>query len=317
MPSKATANARMKLDRGPSDPGQIAQEGAQAWAVGHPGAGPASPWSAASLRSPNCGPKSATSPRPLGKLLIFFYAGFTYLMAGSLREQVCKYMCPLRPLPKRHVRRGYPDRHLRSGTRRTRGTRKKGTDLGPPASASASIAESASRSAPTGIDIRKGLQYECIGCAARGRLRSDHGQDELSPGLIRYSTENAMRDHLDGRDIVAHILRPASCLHGHPALIVGIAGWFPAHRLPVKVDAIRDRATLAREADDGRHRECLHPAVHEYRRAAWRYRIAVTGLDGSDRWRGRSRGPGGQRAGRADHRPGAGVREEGRQPDPF
>jgi polyferredoxin len=25
---------------------------------------------------------------------IFFYGGFTYLFAGFMREQVCKYMCP-------------------------------------------------------------------------------------------------------------------------------------------------------------------------------------------------------------------------------
>ena len=39
---------------------------------------------------------------------IFFYAGFLYMQAGFLREQVCKYMS-LRPLPGRHVRPRYAD----------------------------------------------------------------------------------------------------------------------------------------------------------------------------------------------------------------
>jgi polyferredoxin len=31
---------------------------------------------------------------PWESFWIFFYAGFTYLLAGFMREQVCKYMCP-------------------------------------------------------------------------------------------------------------------------------------------------------------------------------------------------------------------------------
>ena len=46
---------------------------------------------------------------------------------------------------------------------------------------------------PTGIDIRQGLQYECIGCAAciDG---CDQVMDKMGypRGLIRYSTENAL-----------------------------------------------------------------------------------------------------------------------------
>lgn len=30
----------------------------------------------------------------MGGVLDLFYAGFTYLFAGVMREQVCKYMCP-------------------------------------------------------------------------------------------------------------------------------------------------------------------------------------------------------------------------------
>ena len=55
-----------------------------------------------------------------------------------------------------------------------------------------------------GIDIRQGLQYECIGCAAcvdgcnqvMDRMGYPHG-------LIRYTTENALRRGLDAKAIVA------------------------------------------------------------------------------------------------------------------
>ena len=44
--------------------------------------------------------------------------------------------------------------------------RKKAADPSLSAKAIASIAASASQVCPTGIDIRNGMQYECIGCAA-------------------------------------------------------------------------------------------------------------------------------------------------------
>jgi polyferredoxin len=43
---------------------------------------------------------------------------------------------------------------------------------------------------PTGIDIRDGLQYDCIGCGLCGCLQSV--MDKMSiRGLIRLSTQNA------------------------------------------------------------------------------------------------------------------------------
>ena len=51
---------------------------------------------------------------------------------------------------------------------------------------------------PTGIDIRNGLQYECIGCAACvDACNSVMAKIDLPPGLIRYSTEHAMAEGLE------------------------------------------------------------------------------------------------------------------------
>ena len=100
---------------------------------------------------------------------------------------------------------------------------------------------------PTGIDIRDGLQYECIGCAAciDG---CDQVMDKMGypQGLIRYSTENALqraagtaadpRAHRCGRG-PSSTRRSCSPYHGRdrPALCM---------RVPLKVDVIRDRARL-------------------------------------------------------------------------
>ena len=62
---------------------------------------------------------------------------------------------------------------------------------------------------PTGIDIRDGLQAECIGCAACIDA-CDQVMDKLDypRGLIRYSTENAMKKALGDSTILRRAFRP-------------------------------------------------------------------------------------------------------------
>jgi cytochrome c oxidase accessory protein FixG len=107
---------------------------------------------------------------------------------------------------------------------------------------------------PTGIDIRDGLQYECIGCAACIDA-CDHVMEKagMPKGLIRYSTERALDEHYAARGIWGHLLRPRVMIYtgilvaATLALVVAVS-----LRVPLKVDVIRDRGALAREAEDGR-----------------------------------------------------------------
>jgi polyferredoxin len=54
----------------------------------------------------------ALSLGPWETFWVFFYGFATYGNAGYLREQVCKYMCPVRALPERDVRQGHAGHHL-------------------------------------------------------------------------------------------------------------------------------------------------------------------------------------------------------------
>ncbi len=213
---------------------------------------------------------------------IFFYAGFTFLMAGFLREQVCKYMCPYARFqsvmfdPDTLIVTYDPERG------EPRGTRKKGADF-----KAAGLGECVDcgvcvQVCPTGIDIRKGLQYECIGCAA-----CVDGCDQIMDkvgyprGLIRYSTENALLRHLSRQEILGHIVRPRILLYTVIlTVIVGATAWFMAHRIPLKVDVIRDRATLAREAEDGRIENVYTLQFMNTEEQPRRYRVSVSGLEG-------------------------------------
>jgi len=100
---------------------------------------------------------------------------------------------------------------------------------------------------PTGIDIRNGLQYECIGCAAciDG---CDQVMDKVGRprGLIRYSTTHA----LEG--VPTRVLRPRVLIYTFILAAITAAAAFSLYvRVPLKMDVIRDRAAIAREVEGG------------------------------------------------------------------
>ena len=99
---------------------------------------------------------------------------------------------------------------------------------------------------PTGIDIRNGLQYECIACGACIDA-CDQVMDKIGypQGLIRYTTQNAV----DGKQV--KVLRPRILIYG--ALLGAIfIGWIYGvlNRTPLIVDVLRDRNALYRVAAD-------------------------------------------------------------------
>ncbi len=210
----------------------------------------------------------------------FFYAGFFYMQAGFLREQVCKYMCPYARFqgvmfdPDTLVITYDPERG------EPRGPRKKGADpagLGDCVDCGLCVAV-----CPTGIDIRNGIQYECIGCGACIDA-CDPVMDKvgLPRGLIRYTTENALAKHFSPKDVVGHILRPRIILYTVILVAITVATiWSLATRVPLKVDVIRDRSLLAREADDGRIENVYNLKIMNTTEEPKRYSLAVEGMDG-------------------------------------
>ena len=184
---------------------------------------------------------------------IGFYGFATYGNAGWMREQVCKYMCPYARFQSAMFDSDTLVITYDAARGEPRGSRAKKADaraLGIGDCVDCSICVQV---CPTGIDIRNGLQYECIGCAA-----CIDGCDQVMDrmgyprGLIRYSTENALKNGWDLRRIAARVLRPRVAIY--TAILGGIvvaAGTALFMRVPLKVDVIRDRNTLAREVEGG------------------------------------------------------------------
>lgn len=211
---------------------------------------------------------------------IFFYAGFFYMQAGFLREQVCKYMCPYARFqgvmfdPDTLVITYDPERG------EPRGARRKGTDvavLGDCVDCNLCVVV-----CPTGIDIRKGQQYECIGCGACIDACDPVMEKVGKPrGLIRYTTENALAKHFTAKDVVSHILRPRIVLYTTILVAITVASiWSLASRVPLKVDIMRDPSVLSREADDGRIENVYNLKIMNTTEEAKRYALSVDGMEG-------------------------------------
>jgi len=174
---------------------------------------------------------------------IVFYSFATYGNAGFLREQVCKYMCPYARFQSAMFdkdtliisydpERGEP----RGGRRKKDNPAEKG--LGDCITCTLCV-----QVWPTGIDIRNGLQYECIACAACIDV-CDQVMDKMEypRGLIRYTTEHSLKHK------TKHVIRPRIIIYG--VLLIAILGgtiWSMTHRVPLRADLIRDRNALYRE----------------------------------------------------------------------
>jgi cytochrome c oxidase accessory protein FixG len=175
---------------------------------------------------------------------VLFYALATWGNAGVLREQVCKYMCPYARFQSAMFDRDTLIISYDAARGDPRGARRKGdkpAGLGDCIDCTICV-----QVCPTGIDIRDGLQYECIACGACADA-CDSVMEKMgyAPGLVRYATQNAM----DGQP--ARVLRPRVLVYG--ALLLVLAAGTAAGivlRKPLIVDVMRDRQ-LYRLAADG------------------------------------------------------------------
>jgi len=197
----------------------------------------------------------AAGARPtLGPWEIFwvlFYGFATYGNAGWMREQVCKYMCPYARFQSAMFD---PDTLVITYDRERgepRGPRARKGDVQSLRQGHCVDCNICVQVCPTGIDIRDGLQYECIGCAACidgcNQVMARIGYPK---GLIRYTTENALLQRLTRRQILARTLRPRVLVYAAILWTIIIAIGITLYaRVPLKVDVIRDRASMSREVD--------------------------------------------------------------------
>lgn len=213
---------------------------------------------------------------------VVFYGFATYGNAGFMREQVCKHMCPYARFQSAMFDKDTLIVTYDSERGEPRGARSKKADptklnLGACVDCSLCV-----QVCPTGIDIRHGLQYECIGCGVCVDV-CDTVMDKMGypRGLVRYSTENAVKNHWTQKQTLAHVFRPRVLIYtgilGAMVLAIFVS---LAMRTPFKVNVVRDRGVMARVVDAGKTENVYRLQVMNATEAEQRYRITVEGFPG-------------------------------------
>jgi cytochrome c oxidase accessory protein FixG len=209
-----------------------------------------------------------------------FYGFATYGNAGWMREQVCTYMCPYARFQSAMFDRDTLIITYDQKRGEPRGPRARQADPGVLGLGDCIDCSICVQVCPTGIDIRKGLQYQCIGCAACidgcDRVMDRMGYPR---GLIRYSTQHAVDNGLKRGQMFKRAFRPRVLVYTGILWTIIIAAaiglWA---RVPLKVDVIRDRAAIAREVDGGRIENIYRLQIMNITEAKRAFDIRVEGL---------------------------------------
>ncbi len=213
---------------------------------------------------------------------VIFYGFATYGNAGFMREQVCKYMCPYARFQSAMFDKDTLIVSYDTARGEPRGARSRKAD---PAALNLGSCVDCSlcvQVCPTGIDIRKGLQYECIGCGACADV-CDEVMDKMgyARGLVRYTTQNAMRNKWTSAETWRHVFRPRVLIYTSILGAICIAMLVSLSlRTPFKVDVVRDRGVLARIVSGGMIENVYRLQVMNATESVQQYRIEAGGLPG-------------------------------------
>ena len=212
---------------------------------------------------------------------LFFYGFATYGNAGWMREQVCKYMCPYARFQGVMFDRDTLVVAYDEERGEPRGPRSKKADIKALGIGDCVDCEICVQVCPTGIDIRQGQQYECIGCTACidgcNQVMDKMG---YAPGLIRYASLNGVSQHLGWKEMVRRVFRPRVLLYTAVLWTIIIATGISLYfRSPVKVDVIRDRNALSREVADGQIENVYRLQIMNTQERSRKLVITASGLE--------------------------------------
>lgn len=174
---------------------------------------------------------------PVAIFWTLLFTGFTYLNAGWLREQVCKYMCPYARF--QGVMYDNDTLYVQYDKARgeKRGPRKPSDDYKAKGLGDCVDCSWCVQVCPVDIDIRDGAQYECINCGlCVDACDSIMEKMNYPKGLIRFTSEDALKT---GK---THFFRPR--LFGYLAIMLAMTSTLTYtiyNRSPLGIDVLRDR----------------------------------------------------------------------------
>jgi cytochrome c oxidase accessory protein FixG len=278
--------ARLKLDAAPWSADKLVRRGSKhaiwlviAWWTG--GA-----WVLYFADAPTLVWQLATVQAPSAAYVSIAVLTFTtYTLAGHMREQVCTYMCPW---PR--IQGALTDEHSLAITYardrgEPRGSAKKNATLraqGLPAGDCVDCDQCVT-ACPAGIDIRNGLQMECIQCGlcadACDRVMQKLGRPT---GLIGYDTDANVARRLRGAPPLSRIVRPRTVLYAILIAGVGLALLAAlALRTFTGLSVLHDRNPIYVTLADGSIRNGYTLRILNKRPVERTFTVSVEGLRGA------------------------------------
>ena len=205
---------------------------------------------------------------------VIFYSMFTYMNAGFMREQVCKYMCPYARFQSamfdQHTLIVTYD-HYRGEPRKISQSKIHGDCIN---------CQACIQVCPTGIDIRDGLQYECIGCGlcvdACNTIMEKTGKFK---NLIRYSTDYKLKNKIKNGLNYQEILRPRILIYTFILLsLIALFFYFLESRYDYKYDVVKDRKVMYRLDENNNIENVYRIKVMNASNHFQKYHLGVDGL---------------------------------------
>lgn len=277
-------NARMRLDRAPNTVSKIGKKTGKhvSWLLIAIATGGA--WVFYFADAPTLAANLVTLEAPFAAYLwIGIFTAFTYVFGGLMREQVCTYMCPWPRIQAALADEETLIVNYNAERGEPRGSHKAGQsweDRGDCVDCNQCVAV-----CPMGIDIRDGLQLECISCA----LCIDACNEVMDkvnrpPNLISYGTLNMADQAARGETPRARLLRGRTFLYaGMMIIVAAIMVYALVSRSDLGVSAEHQRSPLFTVLSDGGVRNAytlkitnkLHQDLREFV-------LTVEGLPGAD-----------------------------------
>ncbi|WP_374470021.1 cytochrome c oxidase accessory protein CcoG [Phenylobacterium sp.] len=214
-------------------------------------------------------------------IFCFLLTATTYVFAGSMREQVCTYMCPW---PR--IQGAMLDHHSLQVTYRydrgePRGPHKKNQDW--TGRGDCIDCRQCVVACPMGIDIRNGPQLECINCAlcidACDEIMLKVGRPK---GLIAYDTDSAVAERQKGATPRYKFVRPRTVYYAVALVLVSSLMLFGlATRPKFELHALRDRNPTFVRLHDGAIRNGYTLKIANRTFAPQTVRIDFAGVPGA------------------------------------
>ena len=219
---------------------------------------------------------------PLSSYTSFVILTFTtYILAGSMREQVCTYMCPW---PR--IQGAMLDAHSLQVTYRRdrgepRGAHKKGSSWD--GRGDCIDCQQCVVACPMGIDIRQGVQLECINCAlcidACDEIMIKVGRPT---GLIAYDTDAAVDAREAGAAPVYRLVRPRTIYYAVAlTLVSALMAYGLLHHRVMELHVVRDRNPMFVQLQDGSIRNGYTLKIDNRTLEPQALRVSFTGVPGA------------------------------------